>query len=151
MSERDRIVDQMKRAFEGDAWHGPAVREVLEGVTWKKAIAKPIPAVHSIFEIVLHMTAWEDIVRRRLLGETVSPTPAEDWPPVTDPDKAGWDRALEALEAGHMSLRKTAAGIDDEILDSSPVGKYSTRYILLHGIIQHSLYHAGQIAVLKKG
>jgi uncharacterized damage-inducible protein DinB len=150
MAERDRIVDQMKRAFEENAWHGPAVREVLEGVTWKKALAKPIPAAHSIFEIVLHMTAWEDIVNRRLSGESVSPTPAQDWPPVTDPDRAGWDRALEALEAGNMRLRETAAGIDDNLLDSPPVSKASTRYILLHGIIQHSLYHAGQIAVLKK-
>jgi uncharacterized damage-inducible protein DinB len=151
MAERDRIVDQMKRAFEEDAWHGPAVKEVLEGITWKKAIAKPIPAAHSIFEIVLHMAAWEDIVRRRLLGESVSPTSEEDWPPVTDPNNAGWDRALKALEAGNLRLRKTAAGIDDKVLDSPPVGKASTRYILLHGIIQHSLYHAGQIAVLKKG
>jgi uncharacterized damage-inducible protein DinB len=150
MAERDRIVDQMKRSREGDAWHGPAVREVLEGITWEKAVAKPIPAAHSIFEIVLHMTAWEDIVRRRLLGESVSPTPNEDWPPVTDPGKAAWDRALKALEAGNMRLRKTAAGIDDALLDSPPVAKASSRYILLHGIIQHSLYHAGQIAVLKK-
>jgi len=140
MAERDRIVDQMKRAFVEAAWHGPAVREVLEGITWKRAVAKPIPAAHSVFEIVLHMTAWEDIVRRRLLGESVSPTPEEDWRPVTDPDKAGWDRALKALETGNMRLRKTAAGIDDALLDSAPVGKASTRYIPLHGIIQHSLY-----------
>ena len=150
MAERDRIVEQMKRAFEEDAWHGPAVKEVLEGITWKKAVAKPIPAAHSIFEIVLHMTAWEDIVRRRLLGESVSPTAKENWPPV-DPTKAGWERALEELEAGNMRLRKTAAGIDDKLLDSVPVAKSSTRYVQLHGIIQHTLYHAGQIAVLKKG
>jgi uncharacterized damage-inducible protein DinB len=50
-----------------------------------------------------------------------------------------------------MRLRKTAAGIEDKQLNSFPGGKYSTRYVLLHGIIQHDLYHAGQIAVLKKG
>lgn len=151
MAERDRIVEQMKRGFEGDAWHGPSVTEVLEGVTWRKALEKPIPSAHSVWEIVLHMTAWEDVVRRRLLGESVDLTSEEDWPPVDDPSKEGWTRALDALRKGHMRLRKTAAGIEDEQLDASPGGKSSSRYVLLHGIIQHDLYHAGQIAVLKKG
>lgn len=151
MPEIDRIVDQLKRAFEGEAWHGPSVLEALDGVAWERARKRPIRAAHSIWEIVLHMTAWEDIVRRRLLGEVVSPTPEQDWPPVTRPSAAGWARALKELGAGHKRLRKTASSISDKPLDSPPVGKYSTRYVLLHGIIQHDLYHAGQIAVLKKG
>ena len=151
MAERDRIVDQLDRAFEGEAWHGPSVLEVLEGMTWKKAVEKPVPDAHSVWEIVLHMTAWEEVVRRRLLGETVNLTDEQDWPPAANPSQAGWSRALEALRAGHARLREIAAGITDNELDSSPGGKYSTRYVLLHGIIQHDLYHAGQIAVLKKG
>jgi uncharacterized damage-inducible protein DinB len=150
-TERDRIVDQLERAFEGEAWHGPSVLEVLEGVTWKKALRKPIPKAHSIWELVLHMTAWEDVVRRRLLGQSPDITDEEDWPKVTDPSSAKWTRALEALRAGHKRLRETAADIKDEALDSSPTGKHSSRYTLLHGIIQHDLYHAGQIAILKKG
>ena len=151
MAERDRIVDQLDRAFEGEAWHGPSVMEVLKGVAWKKAVGKPVRGAHSVWEIVLHITAWEDVVRRRLLGETVTLTDEQDWPPVADPGQAGWSRALESLRAGHARLRETAAGIADKDLDSSPGGKSSTPYVLLHGIIQHDLYHAGQIAVLKKG
>jgi len=151
MPESRRIVVQLKRAFEGGAWHGPSVQEVLDGVTWERARKRPIRVAHSIWEIVVHMTAWEDIVRRRLLGEAVNPTPEQDWPPVTRPSAAGWARALKALGAGHKRLRRTASSITDKLLDSPPVGGTSTRYVLLHGIIQHDLYHAGQIAVLKKG
>src|SRR6267378_3569421 len=39
MKETDRIVDQLRRAYEGEAWHGPSVREVLEGVTASQASA----------------------------------------------------------------------------------------------------------------
>ena len=150
MEERDRIVDQLRRAFEGEAWHGPSVLEALEGVTWKKALLKPIRKGHSIWELVLHMAAWEDVVRRRLLGESPDITDEQNWPEVKDPSGAGWTRALGVLRAGHTKLRETAAGISDSLLDQSPTGKHSTRYVLLHGIIQHDIYHAGQISILKK-
>ena len=150
MAERDRILNQLERAFEGEAWHGPSVLEALEGVTWKQALLKPVPKAHSIWELVLHMTAWEDVVRRRLLGESPDITDEENWPRVKDQSSAAWTRALEGLRAGHMKLRQTAAGISDDLLDQSPTGKHSTRYVLLHGIIQHDIYHAGQISILKK-
>jgi len=150
-AERDRIVDQLKRAFEGEAWHGPSVLEALDGVTWKKALRKPIPQVHSIWEIVLHMIAWEDVVRRRLLGESPELAEEENWPKLGNPGPADWTRALDVLRSGHMRLRETASSVQDDLLDASPTGKHSSRYVLLHGIIQHDLYHAGQISILKKG
>jgi uncharacterized damage-inducible protein DinB len=149
--ERDRILDQLKRAFEGEAWHGPSVLESLEGVTWETALRKPIAGAHSIWEIVLHMTAWEDVARRRLLGDSTEITEDENWPGIEAASSAGWTRALEGLRSGHMRLQETAASVRDDLLDSSPTGKPITRYVHLHGVIQHDLYHAGQISILKKG
>jgi uncharacterized damage-inducible protein DinB len=148
--ERDRILNQLERAFEGGAWHGPSVLEALEGVSWKEAHQKAIPAAHSIWELVLHITAWEDIVRRRLLGESPQITEEQNFPTITEPSAASWQEALDALRAGHRRLADVAAKIRDEELDEPPHGKTTTRYILLHGIIQHDIYHAGQIAILKK-
>src|SRR6266568_5438334 len=48
-AERDRILNQLERAFEGEAWHGPSVLEALEGVSWKEAHQKAIPTAHSIW------------------------------------------------------------------------------------------------------
>jgi uncharacterized damage-inducible protein DinB len=150
-AERERIANQLERAFEGEAWHGPSVLEALEGVTWKRAQQKPIAKAHSIWEIVLHITAWEDIVRRRLLGESPEVPDEVNWPKIGKPGPKAWTAALEGLRAGHMNLREVAARVRDDELDSAPTGKASTRYVLLHGIIQHDIYHAGQISVLKKG
>jgi len=149
-AERDRIVDQLKRAFEGEAWHGPSVLESLEGVTWKVALERPIPGAHSIWELVHHITTWEEVVRRRLVGETPDVPSEVDWPPVKDKSQEGWAKALENLKAGHAQLRKVAAEVEDAELDTRPTEKTSTRYVLLHGAIQHDLYHAGQISILKK-
>ncbi|HEY2955376.1 MAG TPA: DinB family protein [Candidatus Eisenbacteria bacterium] len=151
MSETVRIADQLKRAFEGEAWHGPAVMEVLAGVTAARAAARPIASAHSIWEIVAHIAAWEDAVRRRLEGERVELTDAEDWPKIEDTGEKAWAAQLARLEAGHHALRRTVEGFDGSALDQPPGRNRSTAYMLMHGVIQHDLYHAGQIAVLKKG
>ena len=71
-NEAERIADQLKRAFDGQAWHGPSLKESLEGVTVAQAVAHPIPAAHSTWELVAHIAAWEDVVARRLSGEAVA-------------------------------------------------------------------------------
>jgi GNAT superfamily N-acetyltransferase/uncharacterized damage-inducible protein DinB len=151
MSEIQRIEDQLRRAFEGDAWHGPAVRELLGDVTAAKAAARPLPDAHSIWEIVLHIATWEGVVRRRLQGEAVADLPSEqDWPPVQETTETAWHKAMDDLDRGHRALREAIARSDEGRLAELVPGKEHSVYHMLHGIIQHDLYHAGQIAVLKK-
>jgi uncharacterized damage-inducible protein DinB len=151
MRETERIADQLRRAYEGDAWHGPALREILSGVTAAVAAGRPIPNGHTIWEIVPHIGAWEAIVLRRMGGETLIRIPTEqDWPAVRDTSEAGWKSTLAALEAGHQRLRGAIAQMPDERLQEKVPGKGHTFYVELHGIVQHDLYHAGQIALLKK-
>jgi uncharacterized damage-inducible protein DinB len=151
MSEVQRIEDQLRRAFEGNAWHGPAVRELLADVTATKAAAKPLSNAHSIWEIVLHMATWEEVVRRRLQGETIGDLPpAQDWPPVQDTGEAAWHNAIERLERANRALREATMRSNEAHLAEMVPGKDHSMYLMLHGIVQHDLYHAGQIAVLKK-
>ncbi len=72
MTESVRLADQLRRAFEGNAWHGDSLLELLAGVDAKTAAAKPIKDAHSIWELVLHIAAWDDAVRRRTAGEAVN-------------------------------------------------------------------------------
>ena len=146
--ESERIQEQLKFAFEGEAWHGPSVLEVLANVDARTAAARPLPDAHSIWELVLHMATWEAVVTARLRGGKLEVTPEIDWPPVTDTSEASWQAARAALVSGHEALRAGLEGLDDSRL-SEQIGP-RTLYHLLHGVIQHDLYHAGQIAVLKK-
>jgi uncharacterized damage-inducible protein DinB len=151
MSEIQRIEDQLRRAFEGHAWHGPAVRELLADVTAAKAAARPLPDAHSIWEIVLHIATWEEVVRRRLQGEAVADLPpAQDWPLVGDTSEAAWHKAMDDLERVHHTLIEAIAQSGDVRLAEMVPGKEHSVYHMLHGVIQHDLYHAGQIAILKK-
>lgn len=150
MTEIERIADQLNRAFEGRAWHGPSIRELLADVTADKAAAKPVAGAHSIWEIVLHIAAWERAVRRRLEGESLELSAEEDWPPVTDTSETAWREALTMLENRHGELGGAISLLtDSQLKDIVPGTGYSV-YFMLHGVIQHDLYHAGQIALLKR-
>jgi len=149
-SEIERILDQMDRAFAGDAWHGPSLMALLEGVSAEDAAKRPIAQAHTIWELVNHIRAWNEIVERRLRNEIVKVTPEMDWPPVPLASDVTWKRALDALKESRVKLRRTVEQLQDDQLDEHPPGLPDSRYVLLHGLVQHDLYHAGQIAVLKK-
>jgi uncharacterized damage-inducible protein DinB len=151
MSEIKRINDQLKRAFEGKAWHGPSVSEVLDGIGAEQAAAYPIAGAHSIWELTLHIGTWERIGRRRMQeSNPIDVSDEEDWPAVGDTSEEAWKTTLEELRRNHEALREAIRGLDEARLDEIVPGTQYSIYFLLHGVIQHDLYHAGQSALLKK-
>jgi uncharacterized damage-inducible protein DinB len=150
MSEITRILDQMDRAFSGDAWHGPSLQRLLEGLSAEDSSKHSVRNAHSIWELVNHIAAWNTIVRHRLIGEKVAVTPEMDWPPVWEASEIAWKRSLDHLSECRALLRQVVEGLTDSQLDERVAEKDYTNYVMLHGLIQHDLYHAGQVAVLKK-
>ena len=149
-TELERIQDQLKRAFEGGAWHGPSVLEILKDVTASQAAARPLPGAHNIWDLVLHIAAWEDACRRRLEGDRAELSDSEDWRAITDTDEAAWERIKALLSDGHRRLSAAIAVTDESRLNEPILPGMPSVYVTLHGVIQHDLYHAGQIAILKR-
>jgi uncharacterized damage-inducible protein DinB len=154
MNEVERITDQYQRAFDGEAWHGPSVLSLLEGVTATQACAHPIPGAHSIWELTVHIAAWESAIARRLRGDRAQLTDSEDWTIINDNSEEAWQSTIQQLVANHQGLLDEISKIDQAKLDRSiiedPQTPFSSIYVTLHGGVQHDLYHAGQIAILKK-
>jgi uncharacterized damage-inducible protein DinB len=151
MSELSEIVEELKRIHSGDAWHGPSLHESLDGLTPEQAAAKPIPGVHSIWEIVSHIAGWEAVFRRRLEGDGKAISPeAGDFPAVIEVSEAAWTRTLDSLERGHDRLLTVVSVLSDEALEQTVAAQeYSVRF-LLRGIVRHHVYHAGQVTLLRK-
>jgi uncharacterized damage-inducible protein DinB len=150
VSEISRILDQMDRAFSGEAWHGPSLQAVIEGISAEDASKHPVVNAHSIWELVNHVASWNSIVRRRLMGEVVALSHEIDWPPVWEATDVAWKRTLDHLAECRALLRKVVAGLGDDQLGERVADEEYSNYFMLHGLIQHDLYHAGQIAILKK-
>ena len=106
MTESVRLADQIRRAFEGNAWHGDSVLELLAGVDAKTAAAKPIKNAHSIWELLLHIAAWDDAVRRRSGGQAVELTDAQNFPSVNEVSEAAWRQAIESAKQLTMNSSK---------------------------------------------
>lgn len=150
MTELERITEQLKRAFEGNAWHGPSVMEVLRDVTAQQAAVRVFPAAHNIWELALHIGAWERACLSRLRGERAELNDAEDWPAVTGTSEPAWQQCKTNLQIGHQKLMDAVATIDEQKLDEPILPGMPSVYITVQGVVQHDLYHAGQIAILKK-
>ena len=158
MTETERIVDELRRAQDQGAWHGPSVREGLEGVTAAAAASHPVPGAHSIWELVLHLTAWRGEVVRRLDGAEPGLPPEGDWPPVGDASEAAWAEARRRLEDSHRWLAEAVARFAEEKLDHQvgrkppdpALGNVASYYVMLHGVAQHDAYHMGQVGILRK-
>lgn len=149
-TETNRISRQLRRGFEGNAWHGPAVMELLADVTAAEANTRPIPNAHTIWELVNHLRSVALIVLRRITGALPTGGPEEaDFPEVSDTSEAAWKRSVAALGDTHRALRAAIEALPDSRLSEKLEGG-ATLYSNLHGQVQHDLYHAGQIAILKK-
>lgn len=144
------LAEQLRRAFDGDAWHGPAVLELLSDVDARSAYAKPITGVHSIWELALHIAAWDGASLRRLDGEVCQPDGEENFPIPPLPTEDAWLDAVTAVKRTHDELVKRVAALPESRLRDQVPGKDYDFDFMLQGVAQHELYHAGQIAILKK-
>jgi hypothetical protein len=150
MNESKRLANEVRKALNGEAWHGPSWKEILDGVGREAATHRPIPEAHTLAEVVLHATTWHDVVRRRIEGETPEITSIEDWPVAAFPDEAAWSAAVARLFETGKDLAATIERFPAEKLHDKRPGVDATWYELISGELQHILYHAGQVALLKK-
>lgn len=152
------LIDDLQRAYDGDPWHGPSLAALLNDVSAVQAAAHPVTGAHSIWELVLHLTAWTKEVARRLGGGLPAEPVEGDWPPVPeDAMDDAWRRARLALGDANALLVDVVREMSPEMLSASagdvrdPVlGSGLTRAGMIRGLSQHHAYHGGQIAILKK-
>jgi len=148
MSLIQDTIDDLASIHDGDAWHGPSLKEILAGVTAAQAAARPLPNAHTIWELVLHIVAWDDVFRTRLEGRPMNAPEEGDFPPVADASEAAWQKTLARVDETHRRLIDTIDRVTDE--QATVPGKDYTVAYLLRSLARHQVYHAGQIMLLKK-
>lgn len=150
VSEAADFAAQLRAIHEGDAWHGPALRELLSGLSPAQAASRPFAQAHSIWEIVLHIAAWENVFRRRLAGAALHEPEEGDFPPIANLTPAAWEEALAHLEGVHEELRRAVAALPESALERIVPSRTCTVRFMLQSAVRHHVYHTGQIALLKK-
>lgn len=150
-----RIIDLFNDTYESEqAWHGPSLVEVLRGVTPRMADRRIASSTHTIAELVFHITTWRIFAVRKLQGDAKFDIKSNEknWKTFSVVDDFEWETLQMELSLSQEELigeleKKTS----DKFLEDIVPGRDYTYYTLLHGLVNHDLYHAGQIALIKKG
>lgn len=151
------VVNEIKKAFNGDAWHGNHVMQTLNNVAPEKAFLHVIPNAHSIAEIALHLISWTEEVSSRLSGHVAAEPAMGDWPAVHEVTPQAWEKIIFDFKIANEELIRVCETIKDNQWDdvakderNPALGTGVTNRELLNGLVQHHAYHSGQIALLSK-
>lgn len=150
MTETQRLLQQYDTVLHGDAWHGDAIWKILDGVPAEAAAHRPLANTHTIWELVMHMTFWEGVGAKRLAGERAGLEEALNFPAMPAISEANWRQTLTRFRALNQEFSNALARLDGARMDELTAAGKRTFYDEAHGVIQHNVYHAGQIALLKK-
>jgi uncharacterized damage-inducible protein DinB len=150
MNDLDRVKDQFHRIFAGPAWHGASILAVLDDLAFPEPQYRLIPGTHTIGELVRHLLAWRTLLLQRLRGnDGYKVTDDLDWVegPATQEE---WLEDLERLRSTQREMMLLLGRFNPNLLDDQAPGSDASWHTLFHGLIQHDLYHLGQISLLKK-
>jgi uncharacterized damage-inducible protein DinB len=148
--ELQSIIRNMENIMHGQPWYGDAVVPMLKKIHPAVVYINPQNS-HAAIEILYHMLAWihytVDAVNGRMTDGDIGEIPA-NWRGI-DPKIHTWNAALEELEQTHKELMAVLQTKDDSFLSEQLPGREYNYRFLLNGLMQHNIYHLGQIAFLK--
>jgi uncharacterized damage-inducible protein DinB len=150
MDEVKFLRDQIKTTFEGDSWHGPNLVRTLAGIDYKQAMERPLGERHTIWELTDHITFWMEEVWKRLKDHgKLNPDKKKDWPEMGASEE-DWTQSVKRLEAAvNLTLDELTNWRNNDMKQMVPETNFTFKQ-MLHGVVHHNLYHAGQINLLKK-
>ena len=155
MTTAYRLQHELEKVFVGQPWYGTPISTIITEGNWQAAYHKQEGSVNSIANILLHMTGWTEEVVSRLKGNPAGEPARGDWPQASEPSEQNWHQLVIDLDEANSNLIKTMQVFPDDqwnepindVRGSEPVTSYKE---LVYGIIQHQIYHAGQIALLNR-
>lgn len=153
-TEIDRISSLLRGLYEGEAWHGRPLLEILEDITAAEACYRPAAGLHNIAELVAHLTNWRVFALEKLTGSVsydIILDSEEDWPEINSLTTAQWRERLDNLQESQQELLDTLGRLpSSHKLGETVPGRRYNFYTLLHGLLHHDVYHSGQIMQLRK-
>jgi uncharacterized damage-inducible protein DinB len=140
------IRHQLVDFYEGSLWVTEAFKTKVAPLPGEIALWKKPPFVYSIAGQVAHMAAWRNFVHQKIVhndGFDIEDNSPQDWPPVND-----WREVLKTFEKTQEYLLTDLHNFEAGRLDAIVPGRSYNFAHLLNGLVQHDLYHYGQIGTI---
>jgi hypothetical protein len=150
--QTDSIIKELVSVLEGEPWYGQRAEEILGAVNVSTVYKRPAAHVHSQIELLYHMVTWAEHVRDLVDKNAIADPDGfemKNWR-LIEPSEHTWERGLREFKTLHQQIITLLGNKNDDFL-ASPVSSRSFDFrFLLQGLIQHDIYHLGQIAYLNK-
>ena len=146
------IIKQLQTAYDGQPWFGRAMKKILAEIDPAIALQKP-QKQHSLLELLYHIIIWREFTISRLQAgndKTVQYFDEHDWRQLDHGDASLWNKGLKLLEDTQELLVTLMDNLTDDLLGKQVADREYNYRFLLNGIVQHDIYHLGQIAYVKK-
>lgn len=145
------IVRQLIEIQEGSLWFDQCFKEKIDKLSNDEALTRPIPQVHSVAEHISHIIEWRKECLLRFNGQrTDLMNSPDDWKDNIALRKIGWINLKHLLYESTVTLVDALQGQDDTYLETKFLDTDYNFHYLIEGIIQHDLYHLGQIGITIK-
>ena len=155
MENAINILIDRQRALIGakDYWSGKTYRDMIDGLSSAEAFSRPHPSMHTVAELISHVVEWRKDTIRKILGDRPNPLrmgAKEDWIPNGELRERGWEALKGEFYGSAEQLCELLQDKDDHFLRESPKGLDETYHFLLDGLVNHDIYHLGQIGISLK-
>jgi len=153
----EKLVAELEKAINGDPWYGASLKKILSEVSCEQAVIHYTPNTHSIAEITYHICGWIEEVASRLDGHEPKDPERGDWKEIVNLAEVEWSNLMSSLFTAHTNLisrvkifpfKKFEERVGKEKIKELGTG-ISYREMLV-GLMEHNIYHSGQIAFIKK-
>jgi uncharacterized damage-inducible protein DinB len=157
MTTSEQLARDLEKVLYGDPWYGPNVYDIVDQISFEAAFEKPAGSIHNIAGIVLHMISWTEEVMDRMNGLPAQMPSSGDWPDPGTPDEQKWQNYVNDLKLVNVNL----LGLIQNFPGEQWTGPYKEERNresgtgvsfeeLVQGLIQHHVYHSGQVSLLTR-
>lgn len=147
------IIRSLSETFEGGPWYGKSVMRKLENVPYIIGYKSCVPESHTVAQIVGHLIAWKKFAVEKLKGNndySLEIDTNDDWPNIEVHSQKEWEELKRELVATQGEIYELLnEKEDDSFLDEKVDGKDYNFGYLLKGLVQHDIYHIGQIGLIE--
>ncbi len=150
MKLTDHIAQHITDVHTGDNWTDVNIKDTLQNISLQEAVTVTSSSANTIAALLYHITFYNGVVLERLKGNIpfISDANGFDVPVLSKEDD--WLELQEKNYHSAQSLADAVKQFPEEKLFEPVIPGSSIAYKTLHGVIEHTHYHLGQIVIIKK-
>jgi uncharacterized damage-inducible protein DinB len=153
MPKSSTLLQNFKGSYDGKNWYADSLKNILKDVDGHLAFTAPPGKRNSIASLLHHMMSWKKLAIRQMQGDknyTINQKASFSLKEYGRTTEKAWEKLLKQYDQTHQELMQLLKKADKKLLAQKVTGRNFTLQYLINGVLQHDIYHTGQIALLKQ-